>query len=76
MPPGLRGVSRTRVPFELAAHYSREAGRQERASVRSFCLLQKWLGHRSLDATTVYMDIIGQEERAEAQAMWDSPPLR
>jgi len=33
-------------------------------------LVQKWLGHRSLETTTIYMDIIGQEERAEAQAMW------
>lgn len=33
-------------------------------------LVQKWLGHRSLDTTTIYMDIVGQEERAEAQAMW------
>jgi integrase/recombinase XerD len=33
-------------------------------------LVQKWLGHRSLETTTIYMDVIGQEERAEAQAMW------
>lgn len=33
-------------------------------------LVQKWLGHRSLETTTIYMDILGQEERAEAQAMW------
>lgn len=33
-------------------------------------LVQKWLGHRSLETTTIYMDVIGHEERAEAQAMW------
>lgn len=33
-------------------------------------LVQKWLGHRSLETTTIYMDILGQEEREEAQAMW------
>ena len=33
-------------------------------------LVQKWLGHRSLETTTVYMDVIGQEERDAAQGMW------
>lgn len=33
-------------------------------------LVQKWLGHRSLETTTIYMDILGQEERETAQAMW------
>lgn len=38
-------------------------------------LVQKWLGHRSLETTTVYMDIIGQEEREEAQSMWSGPSV-
>ena len=33
-------------------------------------LVQKWLGHRSLETTTIYMDVIGQEERSAAQGMW------
>ncbi len=33
-------------------------------------LVQKWLGHRSLETTVIYMDILGQEERETAQAMW------
>ncbi len=34
-------------------------------------LVQKWLGHTSLETTTIYMDIIGQEERSAALQMWD-----
>ena len=33
-------------------------------------LVQRWLGHRSLETTTIYMDVLGQEERDAAQAMW------
>lgn len=29
-------------------------------------LIQKWLGHSSLDTTAIYMDLVGEEERAEA----------
>ncbi len=32
--------------------------------------VQKWLGHRSLETTAIYMDILGQEEREAAQDMW------
>jgi len=31
----------------------------------------KWLGHRSLDKTIIYMDVIGDEERAAAVKMWE-----
>ena len=34
-------------------------------------LVMKWLGHRSLDTTIIYMDVIGQEEREAAAKMWD-----
>ncbi len=34
-------------------------------------LVMKWLGHRSLDTTIIYMDVIGEEERAAAAKMWD-----
>lgn len=34
-------------------------------------LVMKWLGHRSLDNTIIYMDVIGQEEREAAAKMWD-----
>ena len=33
-------------------------------------LVQRWLGHRSLETTTIYMDVLGQEERDANQAMW------
>ncbi len=34
-------------------------------------LVQKWLGHTSLDNTIIYMDAIGQEERKAALGMWE-----
>jgi len=34
-------------------------------------LVMKWLGHRSLDTTIIYMDVIGQEEREAANKMWN-----
>ena len=34
-------------------------------------LVMKWLGHRSLDTTIIYMDVIGQEERNAARKMWE-----
>lgn len=33
-------------------------------------LVQRWLGHRSLETTTIYIDIIGEEERQAADSMW------
>lgn len=33
-------------------------------------LVQKWLGHRSLETTTIYMDAVGDEERELAARMW------
>ena len=33
-------------------------------------LIQKWLGHTSLDTTAIYMDLVGEEERAEAINAW------
>ncbi len=34
-------------------------------------LVMKWLGHMSLNTTIIYMDVIGQEERAAARKMWE-----
>ena len=34
-------------------------------------LVQKWLGHTSLENTIIYMDAIGQEERNAALSMWE-----
>ena len=34
-------------------------------------LVQKWLGHRYLETTTIYMDAVGDEERELATRMWD-----
>ncbi len=33
-------------------------------------LVQKWLGHRSLETTAIYMDAVGDEERELASRMW------
>ena len=33
-------------------------------------LIQKWLGHTSLDTTAIYIDLVGEEERAEAVNAW------
>jgi integrase/recombinase XerD len=34
-------------------------------------LVQKWLGHRNIENTMIYMDAIGSEERAEAMRLWE-----
>ncbi|WP_221897640.1 MULTISPECIES: tyrosine-type recombinase/integrase [unclassified Gammaproteobacteria] len=34
-------------------------------------LIQKWLGHTSIENTMIYMDAIGQEERETALKMWE-----
>lgn len=41
------------------------------ADTRNPRLVQKWLGHRSLETTTIYMDAVGEEERELAARMWD-----
>ena len=33
-------------------------------------LVQKLLGHKSLETTAIYMDLVGEEERAEVIAAW------
>lgn len=33
-------------------------------------LIAKWLGHASLATTAIYLDVVGQEERAFADRMW------
>ncbi len=39
-------------------------------STRNPRLVQKWLGHTTLEMTTIYMDVIGDEERDAARKMW------
>jgi integrase/recombinase XerD len=34
-------------------------------------LVQKWLGHASLNTTAVYSDVVGPEERELAKRMWN-----
>ena len=34
-------------------------------------LIQKWLGHTKLENTAIYMDLVGDEERAEAVNAWN-----
>jgi site-specific recombinase XerD len=33
-------------------------------------LVQRWLGHASLETTMIYLDVLGREEREMAQRMW------
>ncbi|MEE9398526.1 MAG: tyrosine-type recombinase/integrase [Methylococcales bacterium] len=40
------------------------------ADTRNPRLVQKWLGHRYLETTTIYMDAVGEEERELAARMW------
>jgi len=37
-------------------------------------LVQKWLGHTKLETTAIYMDLVGEEERAEAVNAWGTRP--
>lgn len=38
--------------------------------VRNPRLLQKWLGHSSIETTMIYMDLVGAEEAQAARDMW------
>jgi integrase len=40
------------------------------ADTRNPRLVQKWLGHRNLETTVIYMDAVGEEERELASRMW------
>ncbi len=40
------------------------------ADTRNPRLVQKWLGHRTLETTAIYMDAVGEEERELASRMW------
>jgi site-specific recombinase XerD len=33
-------------------------------------LVQRWLGHASLETTAIYADVIGPDERGFASRMW------
>ena len=41
------------------------------ADTRNPRLVQKWLGHRHLETTVIYMDAVGDEERELAARMWE-----
>ena len=34
-------------------------------------LVQRWLGHADIATTSIYTDVIGDEERQQAQQMWE-----
>lgn len=36
-------------------------------------LVQRWLGHASLETTAIYADVIGPDERAFAERLWWKP---
>jgi site-specific recombinase XerD len=33
-------------------------------------IIQKWLGHARIETTAIYLDVLGDEERALAQRLW------
>ncbi|HUN97162.1 MAG TPA: hypothetical protein VMU69_13155 [Bradyrhizobium sp.] len=39
-------------------------------------LVQRWLGHASLRTTSIYIDVMGPDERALAALMWYNPSGR
>jgi integrase/recombinase XerD len=39
-------------------------------------LVQRWLGHASLETTAIYGDVIGEEEREFAGRLWRHPTRR
>lgn len=48
-------------------------GVQGAAQTRNPRMLQKWMGHRSIETTMIYMDAMGDEERELASRMWATP---
>jgi integrase/recombinase XerD len=38
----------------------------------SLNLVQRWLGHASMNTTAIYLQAIGNEEREIAARMWDA----
>ena len=36
-------------------------------------LIQKWMGHSSIETTSIYLNAVGAEERAIANRMWGDP---
>jgi site-specific recombinase XerD len=38
----------------------------------SLNLVQRWLGHASMNTTAIYLQAIGNEEREMAARMWDA----
>ncbi len=46
-------------------------GARSTEKTRNPRLVMKWLGHRSLDKTIIYMDVIGEEERELAARIWE-----
>lgn len=35
-------------------------------------MIKKWLGHTRLETTAIYLDAVGEEERAIAERLWDN----
>lgn len=39
-------------------------------------LIKEWMGHSSLATTSIYLNVVGREERQFAQRMWDTTQLQ
>jgi integrase/recombinase XerD len=38
--------------------------------------IQKWLGHARVETTAIYLDVLGEEERALAKRLWNKRPSK
>lgn len=37
-------------------------------------LVQRWLGHARMETTAIYLDLLGEEERQQAEKLWKTCP--
>jgi integrase/recombinase XerD len=58
-------------PKALRHTFAVEAARQRIA----LSLIKKWLGHARIETTAIYVDPVGEEERALASLTWEGVPL-
>lgn len=67
-----------KVMTKASIHGSKSCARGLRHSFAVHCvfndipinIIQKWMGHSSLQTTSIYLNIVGKEERKMAERMW------
>jgi integrase/recombinase XerD len=74
-----RHVKRLMTAAEVASSAAMPKGLRHTFGVSAFQhfvpphLVQRWLGHASLETTAIYADVAGTEEREFASRIWRSP---